>query len=45
MLLVAITLNMKVMEDKGKTLLIEDYLNKIKLYLINLINYLKTQGE
>ena len=31
--------------DKGKTLLIEDYLNKIKPYLIDLINYLKTQGE
>ena len=45
MLVVAITLNMKVMEIKKKMLLTNDYLHKIEPYLNNLIDDCKSQGE
>ena len=32
-------------DDRNKTLSIEEYLHKIKPYLSNMINDLKTQGE
>ena len=44
MLLIAIILN-KSRGDKDKTLSIKEYLNMIKPYLRNIINYHKTQGE
>ena len=44
MLLIAIILN-KSRGDKDKTLSIKEYLNMIKLYLRNIINDHKTQGE
>ena len=46
MLLTAITLNTKVIETKIiNTLSIEDYLDKIRPYLNDLINNHRTQGE
>ena len=44
MLLIAIILN-KSRGDKDKTLSIKEYLSMIKLYLRNIINDHKTQGE
>ena len=45
MLLVAIALNMEVMEIKIKHYLLETNLDKIKPYLIDTINDMKTQDE
>ena len=45
MLLVATALNMEVMEIKIKHYLLETNLDKIKPYLIDTINDMKTQDE
>ena len=45
MLLVAIALNMEVMEIKIKHYLLETNLDKIKPYLTDTINDMKTQDE
>ena len=45
MLLIAIILNIKLKEIKTKTLPIKEYFNIIRLYLSDLINNHKTQGE
>ena len=45
MLLVAITLNMKVIGDQEKTLSIKGYLDETKPYLNDLTHDLKTKGE
>ena len=45
MIFVAITLNMKANENKGKTLFIDDYFDKIEPYINYLIYNCRIQGE